>query len=112
MWKNKAPFRLLLNSAASKEIEWHCKHYVGRKLMKFFKTGKELAQEMNIPVEKLEATFKLYNECAKKGTDAYNKKYFHNLPLDINDSFHVAIITPVVHYCMWCKNFNKMRSYE
>merc|ERR1712066_923881 len=23
-----------------------------------------------------------------------------NLPLDVNDSFHVAIVTPVIHYCM------------
>merc|ERR1719517_385991 len=27
MWKNKAPFRLALNKAASDEIIWHCKHY-------------------------------------------------------------------------------------
>jgi len=100
MWKNKAPFRLVLNSAASKEIEWHCKHYVGRKLMKFFNNGKELAKEMNVPVEKIEQTFKSYNEYAKSGKDPWGKKYFHNVPLDINDSFHVAIITPVVHYCM------------
>merc|ERR1712232_1314868 len=28
------------------------------------------------------------------------KKYFHNLPLDAKDAFHVAIVTPVIHYCM------------
>ena len=100
MVKNKGPFRLVLNSAASKEIEWHCKHYVGRKLMKFYNTGKELAQEMNVPVEILDTTFKNYNEYAKSGKDPWGKKYFHNVPLSVNDSFHVAIITPVVHYCM------------
>jgi succinate dehydrogenase/fumarate reductase flavoprotein subunit len=25
MWKNQGPFRLILNSKAGKEIEWHCK---------------------------------------------------------------------------------------
>ena len=30
MWKNKSPFRLALNKAASDEIAWHCKHYTGR----------------------------------------------------------------------------------
>ena len=25
MWKGKGPFRLVLNSKAAKEIEWHCK---------------------------------------------------------------------------------------
>ncbi len=67
MWNNKGPFRLVLNSTASKEIEWHCKHYVGRKLMKFFNTGKELAKEMNVPVESLEKTFNSYNDFAKSG---------------------------------------------
>merc|ERR1712083_539295 len=24
----------------------------------------------------------------------------HNLPLETSDAFHVAIVTPVIHYCM------------
>lgn len=48
MFKNKAPFRLVLNSKASKEIEWHCKHYNGRGLMKFYKNGTEMAKDMGI----------------------------------------------------------------
>jgi succinate dehydrogenase/fumarate reductase flavoprotein subunit len=28
MDKNKGPFKLVLNSKAGKEIEWHCKHYM------------------------------------------------------------------------------------
>ena len=35
-----------------------------------------------------------------KSYDKWGKKYFHNLPLDIDDQFHVAIVTPVIHYCM------------
>jgi flavocytochrome c len=100
MHRNKPPFRLILNSTASKEIEWHCKHYVGRKLMKYFTSGKDLAKEMNIPVEKLEDTFKEYSQAGKVGEDKYGKKFFNNSLMDINDSYHVAIITPVVHYCM------------
>ena len=46
MNRNKGPFRLVLNSKAGKEIEWHCKHYQGRKLMKFFENGTKLAQEI------------------------------------------------------------------
>ena len=30
LWKNKPPFRLALNKAASDEIVWHCKHCTGR----------------------------------------------------------------------------------
>ena len=65
--KNKGPFRLILNGKASKEIEWHCKHYCGRKLMKKFMSGEALAKEMGIPAENLVKTFNAYNEVAKKG---------------------------------------------
>ncbi len=53
MAKGAGPFRLLLNSKASKEIEWHCKHYVGRGLMKMFSNATKLAEEMNIDASKL-----------------------------------------------------------
>ena len=46
----KGPYRLCLNSKASKEIEWHCKHYKGRGLMKAYKNMGELAAEMKIDV--------------------------------------------------------------
>jgi len=101
MWKNKkAPYRLVLNGAGSKEIEWHCKHYVGRGLMKKFASGADLAKEIGIPVSKLEGIFNRYNEDAKANKDEYGKKFFHNLPFKMDDEFHVAIVTPVLHYCM------------
>merc|ERR1712061_270292 len=70
-----------------------------------------------IPLENIEETFKEYNGLAEKQTkdpdngpyeafgggkswDAWGKKFFHNLPLETSDSFHVAIVTPVIHYCM------------
>jgi len=124
MWKNKglkmgntAGFFLCLNGKASKEIEWHCKHYKGRGIMKSYKNMGEFAKEYNIPLANIEATFKDYNEIAEKQTkdpengpyeaygggkshDKWGKKFFHNLPLETSDAFHVAIVTPVIHYCM------------
>ena len=100
MNKNKGPFRLVLNGKAGKEIEWHCKHYIGRKLMKRFESGAQLAAELNIKPEQLANSFKQYNEDDKKGSDAYGKKFFTNVPFDMNDHFYVSIVTPVVHYCM------------
>jgi len=101
MNKNKAPFRLVLNSKASKEIEWHCKHYVGRKLMKRYTKASDLAKDMGISVDTLKETFELYNQDAKAGKDKYGKKFFTNAPFSIDDTeFHVSIVTPVVHYCM------------
>merc|ERR1711972_38682 len=56
MWKNKPPFRLCLNKAASDEIMWHCKHYTGRGVMKFYASGEALAKDMGVPLSVLEET--------------------------------------------------------
>eukprot|EP00448_Togula_jolla_P020137 CAMPEP_0170588834 /NCGR_PEP_ID=MMETSP0224-20130122/11042_1 /TAXON_ID=285029 /ORGANISM="Togula jolla, Strain CCCM 725" /LENGTH=501 /DNA_ID=CAMNT_0010912579 /DNA_START=66 /DNA_END=1571 /DNA_ORIENTATION=+ len=124
MWKNKgivlgntAGFFLCLNSLASKEIAWHCKHYKGRGIMKSFDSMAAFAKEYNVPLANIEKTFKAYNEIADKqqrdpdngpyeaygggkSYDVWGKKFFTNGPMDVNDAFHVAIVTPVIHYCM------------
>jgi len=100
MNRNKGPFRLVLNSKSSKEIEWHCKHYIGRKLMKRFNNAEGLAKELNVPVQNLKETFEQYNECAKKGTDKWGKKFFTNAPFTMDEEFCVSIVCPVIHYCM------------
>merc|ERR1719311_374104 len=77
----------------------------------------EFAKEYGIPLANIEATFKNYNEVAAlqekdpdsgkydaygggKTHDKWGKKFFHNLPLETSDAFHVAIVTPVIHYYM------------
>merc|ERR1712187_113827 len=124
MWKNKglvqgntAGFFLCLNSKASKEIEWHCKHYKGRGIMKSYNNMSEFAKQYGIPLANIETTFKEYNEIAAKQAkdpengpfeaygggksyDKWGKKFFHSLPLEASDAFHVVIVTPVIHYCM------------
>jgi len=126
MWKNKPPFRLCLNKAASDEITWHCKHYTGRGVMKYYASGEELAKDMGIPVQVLIDTHQVHFEAAKKqekdpeggpfpaypsgktwdepsGKTGSGKKYYHNI-IDgsqvATQPFYVAIITPVIHYCM------------
>merc|ERR1719375_2589435 len=32
--------------------------------------------------------------------DPWGKKFFHNVPVEPTDEYHVAIVTPVIHYCM------------
>ena len=126
MWKNKPPFRLCLNKAASEEIHWHCKHYTGRGVMKFYETGQALATDMSVPLSKLEATHDAHFQAAKKtekdpdggpwpaypsgkswdeasGKTGSGKKFYHNIiPWSSvkTEPFYVAIITPVIHYCM------------
>jgi len=102
MWKrDKFPVRLVLNTKAAKEIQWHVKHYEGRGLMRHFKSGADLAKEIGIPVSRLEQTFKEYNDYASgKKKDPFGKKFFQNYPFEINDEFHVALMEPVLHYTM------------
>merc|ERR1711959_280141 len=73
MWKNQGVtygnctgFFLCLNGKSSNEIQWHCKHYKGRGIMKSYKNMEEFAKEYNIPLANIDATFKSYNEIAKK----------------------------------------------
>ena len=101
MNKGKGPFRLVLNGKASKEIEWHCKHYVGRGIMKKFGSGAEVAREIGVSPQKLADTFAEYNRRASTKSCPFGKKFFHNVPLDMNDAvFHVAQVCTVVHYTM------------
>jgi len=126
MWKNKPPFRLCLNKAASEEIIWHCKHYTGRGVMKFYESGAELAKDMGVELSVLEATHEAHYQAAKKtekdpdggswpaypsgkswdevsGKTGSGKKFFHNIipgSAVKSEPFYVAIITPVIHYCM------------
>merc|ERR1711988_137680 len=126
MWKNKPPFRLALNKAASDEIIWHCKHYTGRGVMKFYETGADLAKDMGVPVSKMEAAHEAHYQASQKaakdpeggawpaypsgkswdepsGKTGSGKKFYHNVipgSAFASQPFYVAIITPVIHYCM------------
>ncbi|CAD7937985.1 unnamed protein product [Amoebophrya sp. A25] len=126
MWKNKAPFRLCLNAAASEEIIWHCKHYTGRGVMKYYASGAELAKDMGVPVERMAAVTEAHYQASLKqekdpeggpfpaypsgrtwdepsGKTGSGKKFFHNVipgSKFATEPFYVAIITPIIHYCM------------
>merc|ERR1712203_1048241 len=123
---NKPPFRLCLNKAASDEIHWHCKHYTGRGVMKFYQSGAALAEDMKVPLSVLEQTHDEHYQAAKKtekdpdggsfpaypsgkswdaasGKTGSGKKFYHNIIPGSSvktEPFYVAIITPVIHYCM------------
>jgi len=126
MWKNKPPFRLVLNKAASDEMIWHCKHYTGRGVMKFYESGKALAEDMGVPLQRIVDGHQQHYEAANKaekdpdggswpaypsgkswdepsGKTGSGKKFYKNqLPGSevATQPFYVAIITPVIHYCM------------
>merc|ERR1711972_1267920 len=126
MWKNKPPFRLTLNNAAATEMIWHAKHYTGRGVMKYYENGKALADDMGVDLKVLVEEHQKHYDAGKKmekdpdggswpaypsgkcwdepsGKTGSGKKFYANLlPGDkvANEPFYVAIITPVIHYCM------------
>merc|ERR1712100_145493 len=126
MWKNKPPFRLCLNKAASDEIMWHCKHYTGRGVMKYYASGADLAKDMGVPLQTLIDTHQRHFEASQNtakdpeggqypaypsgkswdepsGKTGSGKKFYHNVITGAqfaSEPFYVAIITPVIHYCM------------
>lgn len=57
--------------------------------MKKFDSGAALAAEIGCSVQTLKETFDKYNQAAKNGSDEYGKKFYHNVPFDINDQFFV-----------------------
>jgi hypothetical protein len=75
----------VLNGKASKEIEWHCKHYVGRGLMKRFENGDELAKEFGLPPAVLKKTFENYNQSVRTKKDPFGKqvRIRHGIPFRI-----------------------------
>ncbi|PWN27814.1 putative OSM1-fumarate reductase [Jaminaea rosea] len=98
---DKFPVRLILNGKASQEIEWHCKHYAGRGLMKRFEHGDELAKEIGCSPDTLKQTFDKYNKIASGEEKCpFGKKYFSNGPFKMDDYFYVAQMQPVLHYTM------------
>lgn len=94
------PIRLVLNSKASNVLDFHTRHYSGRGLMKKM-TGAELAKDIGCGEEHLQQTFTDYNSYAEgKQPDPYKKKFFHNFPFNVDDTFHVAHMEPVLHFTM------------
>merc|ERR1712230_193000 len=122
----KPPFRLCLNNAAATEMIWHAKHYTGRGVMKYYESGEALAKDMGVPVQTLVDSVQQHYEASQKqekdpdggswpaypsgkswdaasGPTGSGKKFYHNIipgSAVASEPFYVAIITPVIHYCM------------
>merc|ERR1712232_1317026 len=94
--------------------------------MKFYESGEEFAKDIGVPLSVLEETHQAHYEAAKKtekdpdggswpaypsgkswddtsGKTGSGKKFYHNIipgSAVKTQEFYVAIITPVIHYCM------------
>jgi succinate dehydrogenase/fumarate reductase flavoprotein subunit len=100
MWThNKPPYRLVLNSKATSGIAWHCKHYCGRRVMQKM-SGAELVKTLGISRDQLAKSFANYNSAAQHKNDQWKKRFFPAVPYQVDDTFMVATVTPIVHYVM------------
>lgn len=69
--------------------------------MKRFETGAELAKEFGLDPSVLKKTFDDYNAITENPkTDPFGKKFFPGGKFSLDDFFHVAVMTPVLHYTM------------
>merc|ERR1719412_831887 len=94
--------------------------------MKYYKSGADLAKDIGVSLSVLEETHDAHYQAAKKtekdpeggkwpaypsgkswddasGPTGSGKKFYHNVipgSQVSSEPFHVAIITPVIHYCM------------
>merc|ERR1712031_110892 len=94
--------------------------------MKYYASGADLAKDMGVPLQTLEETHEQHYQAAKKtekdpdggsypaypsgkswdepsGKTGSGKKFYHNIIPGsevAKQEFYVAIITPVIHYCM------------
>ena len=66
MWKNKPPFRLALNRAASDEIARHCKHCTECGVTRLHESGTALAEGMRAPVSKMEELIAVHCQASLK----------------------------------------------
>lgn len=71
--------------------------------MKKFTNGSDLAKEMGVSPDALKKTFNDYNDIAHgKKKDPFGKKFFFDKGDEwkFDDTFHVAQMTPVLHFTM------------
>jgi flavocytochrome c len=93
--------RLVLNPIAVSEVEPHVRMYTNFfKVLKKYKNGQELAEEMGCPVSNIQDTFETYNESARKGWCPSGKDRFPGAPYHIDQELVVGVVEPVLHYVM------------
>ncbi|KAJ3801441.1 Flavocytochrome c [Lentinula aff. detonsa] len=105
MWEviqsGQGPVRLVLGMQAATELKSHCDFYLSKGLMKKFANLQEVAEHMQVSLKDLQGTFISHESFASgQEKDPFGKTQFHNSDIKVEETFLVALITPVVHYTM------------
>jgi flavocytochrome c len=91
---------LILNENSSVKFGPNFKFYLNKGLFKKYNNFKHFAKQNKLNFKNLERTFKIYNDFAnKKKQDQFGKKFYPE-KFNLNQHFYVAVISPVIHYCM------------
>ena len=91
---------LILNENSSVKFGPNFKFYLNKGLFKKYNHYKHFAKDIKLNFKNLERTFKIYNDFAnKKKQDQFGKKFYPE-KFNLNQHFYVAVISPVIHYCM------------
>ena len=91
---------LILNENSSVKFGPNFKFYLNKGLFKKYNNFKHFAKENKLNFKNLKRTFKIYNDFAnKKKQDQFGKKFYPE-KFNLNQHFYVAVISPVIHYCM------------
>ena len=58
--RKKPPFCLAHNKTVLTKFSWHCKHYTGRVVMKFYESGAALARDVRVFVSMMEKSIEAH----------------------------------------------------
>lgn len=100
MWNDAhAPYWLVINAQAAKDLEFYLGFYSSKGLMHKFDSLAALAEGIHVPVAALEDTLTTYQAIGEGAqADPHGKQYHTNYVPEA--PFWAAQVTPVLHYTM------------
>ena len=98
---------LILNEKSTEKFGKNIKFYIGKGLIKKYNNFEDFAISNKIDFKNLEKTIATYNDYAqKKQPDPFGKTVYPE-QFKLNQPVYVAVISPVIHYCMGGIKINK-----
>ena len=98
---------LILNENSTEKFGKNIKFYIGKGLIKKYNNFEDFANSNKIDFKNLAKTIATYNDYAtKKQPDPFGKTIYPE-QFKINQPVYVAVISPVIHYCMGGIKINK-----
>jgi len=93
-------FYMALSEEARSLGTKHVDHYVHKGLMQKVEGLGGVAKVMGVDENALKKIYERYREESTAGVDSFGKKIFNGMAGDLEGSFYVGRVTPVLHYCM------------